>query len=149
MIAHSPCFRYPNDIRNGVMMRNLALIFGLTVMTTSALAAEDKLLFMTPSRNIACQFMVDQNNRLYCVRRDAKRSTEAVPFLDAAIELGKGKASTTPFSGDAWYPDGAHILAYGKSVTHAGVTCTSRRSGLTCKNKSHGFTVNSKKITVY
>jgi hypothetical protein len=130
-------------------MQQLVLAIAIVGMTASAHAGEDQFMFMTPSRNIACQFMLDQDNRLYCVRRDAKRSTEAAPFLNAYIELGKGKASTGPFSGDAWYPDGAQDLAYGKSMTHAGVTCTSRRTGLTCKNKAHGFTVNSKKITVY
>jgi hypothetical protein len=130
------------------MMRKVFLIVSF-LFSTPVVAGEDQFMFLTPSKNIACQYMLDQDNRLYCVRRDAKRSTDAVPVLNAFIELAKGTATTGPFLGDTWYPDGVQVLAYGKSMSHAGVTCTSRRTGLTCKNKRHGFTINSRKISVY
>jgi hypothetical protein len=130
-------------------MRLTLMVIAFLALYNAAQAGEDTFIFMMPSKNIACQFNLDINENVYCVRRDAAASTMDVPVLNAFVQLGKGEATTGPFSGDVWYPDGAQILAYGKSMTHVGITCTSKRTGLTCKNKQHGFTVNSKKISVY
>jgi hypothetical protein len=131
------------------MRKAWILLTALAASATHADAGEDQFIFKTPSGNIACLFRMDEDSSVYCVRRDAPRSTPETPILNATIELGKGKATTGQFSGEVWYPDDAPVLAYGQSMTHAGVTCTSRTKGLTCANKAHGFRVNSKRIVVH
>ncbi|MEQ1524250.1 MAG: DUF6636 domain-containing protein [Aestuariivirga sp.] len=133
-------------------MTKLRLTFFSLAMTISGVTAfaDDGPTFMTPSGNIACQIQTDPSDRIYCVRRDPAQSTDNVPYLSAFLSMGKGKAAETgEYEGDAWYPDGALILAYGKSISARGITCTSRESGLTCKCGEHGFSVSQKAVKVY
>ena len=112
--------------------------------------ADNGPTFMTPSGNIACQIQTDPADRIYCVRRDPVRSTAVAPFLSTYLSLEKGKAAETgKYEGDAWYPEGAPKLAYGKSINVRDITCTSRKSGLTCVRGSHGFTLSQKAIKAY
>ena len=133
-------------------MTKLRLTFFSLAMSISGVTAfaDDGPTFMTPSGNIACQIQTDHSHRIYCVRRDPTRSTVNVPYLSAYLNMEKGKAAETgEYEGDAWYPDGAPILAYGKSISARGIICTSRESGLTCKRGEHGFSVSQKAVKVY
>jgi hypothetical protein len=131
------------------MTKIILSILIMMVVSPAAKAGEDWSLFMTPSGNIACEFRLDADDSIYCVRRDPKISTANVPLLNAWIEMGKGAATTGPYSGDVWYPDGATKLPYGKSITVTSITCTSKTSGLICKRGKHGFSINKKEIKVY
>jgi hypothetical protein len=131
------------------MVRILLSILIMIVVLPPAIAAEDWSLFMTPSGNIACQFRLDADKSIYCVRRNPKISTASVPMLNAAIEMGKGAATTSPYSGDVWYPDEAPKLPYGKSATLTGIKCTSKTTGLVCRRGKHGFSISQKAIKVY
>ena len=53
------------------------------------------------------------------------------------------------YEGDAWFPSGAPVLKYGKSLIIGPYTCTSQKSGLICKRGEHGFEANRKGITTY
>jgi hypothetical protein len=133
-------------------MRMTKIILSILIMMVVSLAAkagEDWSLFMTPSGNIACQFRLDADKSIYCVRRDPKTSTASVPILNAAIEMRKGAATTGPYWGDVWYPDEAPKLSYGKSIALTGIQCTSKTTGLVCKRGKHGFSISQKAIKVY
>ena len=133
-----------------MMKRNVAFFF-LTIVTGGGTAfADDGPTFTTPSGNIACQIQMNPSDRIYCVRRDPAQSTDIVSFLSAYLSMEKGKAAETgEYEGDAWYPHGAPILSYGKSISTRGITCTSRKSGLKCTRGKHGFSVNQKTVKVY
>jgi hypothetical protein len=133
-----------------MMKRNFASFFLTMVMAGGTASAEDGPTFMMPSGNIACQIQMNPSDRIYCVRRDPAQSTDTVPFLSAYLSMEKGKAAETgAYEGDTWYPDGAPILAYDKSISARGIICTSRASGLTCTRGKHGFSVNQKSVKVY
>ncbi len=127
-----------------------AFLFVAIVVSCGTALADDGPTFMTPSGNIACQIQSDPSDRIYCVRRDPTQTTASVPYLSAYISLEKDKAAETgAYEGDAWYPEEAPKLAYGKSMNTRDITCTSRKAGLFCRRGKHGFSVNLKAIKVY
>ena len=133
-----------------MMKRCCTLLLLAVSVGGDAAFADEGPTFMTPSGNIACQIQTNPPDRIYCVRRDPTRSTADVPYLSAYLSMEKGKiAATGEYEGDAWYPDGAPILAYGKSISARGITCTSRESGLFCTRGEHGFSVSQKDMKVY
>ena len=131
------------------ILRSALFSFAMVICGSAAQGGEGPT-FMTPSGNIACQIQMDPSDRVYCVRRDPAQSTANVPFLTDWLSMEKGKAAKTGnYEGDAWYPDGAPKLAYDKSISARGITCTSRKSGLFCTRGEHGFSMSQKTVKVY
>ena len=110
----------------------------LAVAAAPAHAANPQ--FQTPSSNIGCEYQADSDDRLYCVRLEPEMSY---------IEFYEKGAYSGAYEGDAWFPSGAPVLKYGKSLIIGPYTCTSQKSGLICKRGEHGFEANRKGITTY
>ncbi len=102
----------------------------------------------TPSKNISCGDL--PGGKVQCLvfestwaRRDCTQ-VKAVGYGTVG-RRGRARVAVGCFGGLPFDPGrGApRILRYGKSTTHRGVTCTSRKSGLRCRNRSgHGFTLS-------
>jgi hypothetical protein len=134
-------------------MRIVSIPLLLLLTSLPVAAGEDQFRFLTPSKNIACQFGgngAEISAAVYCVRRDPNASTPEAPLLNAFVLLPEsGKAKKGAFEGDPWYPADARILGYGKQDSDFGATCISRRTGLTCTRGKNGFSINSKSIKVF
>ncbi|MBR0825435.1 hypothetical protein JQ596_07795 [Bradyrhizobium manausense] len=143
------------------MMRWLAgIALGLCLLVTGNANAEDRPIgFLTPSKNIVCQFFTDngQGNDQGVLRCDIM-NTETRPRRPADCELDYGHAFEMTAKGTAaricagdTVMDGAlPVLAYGEIWQRAGFTCRSEQSGLTCFNAmQHGFSLARAKQEVF
>lgn len=130
-------------------MRHLAplvavLLAGLAVATPSA-PARTAPGFQSPTRNIGC--VIDSAS----ARCDIARHDWPSPRKPASCELDygdglaisrSGRRGAFVCAGDTVLNAGG-VLAYGRSITRGGITCTSRASGVTCRNaRGHGFRVS-------
>jgi len=114
--------------------------------------------FRTPSGNIACAWALDNGPFPPFIRCDIRsglrppaRRPRGCPAdsdygqglqllaVPRAGERGRGVA-TVVCAGDTVLGASQRILAYGESVTHGHIACTSARTGLTCRNRAgRGF----------
>jgi len=104
----------------------------------------------TPSKNILCGDL--PGGKIECIvlesdwaNRGGCHDVTPKGYADIA-RRGRAKVGTACIGGLPFAFDGARTLRYGKSVTHRGITCTSRKSGLRCRNRSgHGFRLSRAK----
>jgi hypothetical protein len=111
--------------------------------------------FRTPSKNIACAFYPPtimgrasfRCDLLSGLRPKPRRHCD-VDWTGASMEP-RGTAGPT-CAGDTVYDPHAPSLAYGKTWSYAGITCTSRAAGLTCRNLDrHGFFLSRQSWRVF
>ena len=133
----------------------------LVLLAAASLAhAQDRPIgFLTPSKNIACQFYTDEGqDTLRCDLVNVDKPPRRPP--DCELDYGhafamtvKGDArgsSTRICAGDTVMDPSLPVLAYGEVWQHAGFTCRSEQTGLTCFNAmQHGFSLARAKQEVF
>ena len=126
---------------------------------TSAAAQGRPIGFLTPSKNIVCQFFTGngQTNDQAVLRCDIM-NMETRPRRPADCELDWGHAFEMTAkgsagricAGDTVMDPTLPVLAYGEIWQRAGFTCRSEQTGLTCFNAmQHGFSLARAKQEVF
>jgi len=125
----------------------LILISILLPMIGTAHAQDRPIGFLTPSKNIACQFFTDNGQGL--LRCDIM-NLESRPRRPADCELDYGHAFEMSAkgtagricAGDTVMDASLPVLAYGEVWQRGGFTCRSEQTGLTCFNAmQRGFSL--------
>lgn len=133
--------------------RTLILIALLLPMTGAVHAQDRPIGFLTPSRNIVCQFYA--NNEQGVLRCDIM-NMETSPRRPADCELDYGHAFEMSAkgnagricAGDTVMDASLPVLAYGEVWQRGGFTCRSEQTGVTCFNAmQRGFSLASSRIT--
>ncbi len=127
-----------------------AVLAGLAMLLAGPAAAQDFVVFRSPTGNIHC-LMPEREGDWQGVRCDILEAEISYPLRPADCELDWGHAFEVPGQGSAGLacagdtvatPD-SPVLDYGRQITHAGVTCTSEKTGMTCVNRDgHGFSLS-------
>ncbi|MGX1317275.1 hypothetical protein AB7M17_000728 [Bradyrhizobium sp. USDA 377] len=125
----------------------------LALLAAASVAhAQDRPIgFLTPSKNIVCQFFTDsgQGNDKGVLRCDIM-NMDARPRRPADCELDYGHAFEMSAkgsagricAGDTVMDASLPVLAYGEVWQRGGFTCRSEQTGLTCFNAmQHGFSL--------
>lgn len=139
-----------------IRCRGLVLTLILLSLTNHASYAQDRPIgFVTPSKNIACQFFsMDGQNSLRCdiMEMDTSPRRPADCELDYghAFEMSaKGGAARICY-GDTVMDRALPVLAYGEIWQRGGFTCRSEQTGLTCFNATqHGFSLSRARQEVF
>ncbi|MBB4258373.1 MULTISPECIES: DUF6636 domain-containing protein [unclassified Bradyrhizobium] len=127
--------------------RALILISILLPMAGVAYAQDRPIGFLTPSKNIACQFFTDNGQG---VLRCDLMNIESRPHRPADCELDYGHAFEMSAkgaagricAGDTVMDASLPVLAYGEVWQREGFTCRSEQTGLTCFNEmQRGFSL--------
>ncbi|MCP3392840.1 hypothetical protein NLM27_29240 [Bradyrhizobium sp. CCGB12] len=133
------------------MLHLYSCLLALFVAATSVQAQDRPIGFLTPSKNIACQFYADngQANDKGMLRCDIM-NMETRPRRPADCELDYGHAFKMSAkgtagricAGDTVMDASLPVLAYGDVWQRAGFTCRSEQTGLTCFNAmQRGFSL--------
>jgi hypothetical protein len=135
--------------------RGLILISILLAMIGAAHAQDRPIGFLTPSKNIACQFFTDNGQgvlRCDIMNMDARPRRPADCELDYghAFEMSAKGAASRICAGDTVMDQSLQVLAYGEVWQRAGFTCRSEQTGLTCFNAmQRGFSLARGKQEVF
>jgi uncharacterized protein DUF6636 len=139
------------------MMRYHAMLPALFLLTLAAPTQAQKgpSGFLSPSRNIACQYFgYDDQTALRCDIMEA--TVTARRPRDCDLEWGKafemlsrGNAMRLCY-GDTVMDPGLPVLAYGEVWQRGGFTCKSEQTGVTCFNTDRrGFSLSRAKQEVF
>lgn len=133
-----------------------AFLIAILLPMAGAAHAQDRAIgFLTPSKNIVCQFFTD--NRQGVLRCDIM-NMESRPRRPADCELDYGHAFEMSAkgnagricAGDTVMDPSLPVLAYGEIWQRAGFTCRSEQTGLTCFNAmQRGFSLARAKQEVF
>src|SRR6266508_2895340 len=122
------------------MRRGLLGAAVILALAASAAGASAFPSFRMPSRNIGCAYFADRDFGGPLLRCDLLSGLRPKPsgrcregVWSALSMTPRGKARPICIS-DTVYDNRAPILAYGRSWSRGGFTCTSRQTGLTCRN---------------
>ncbi|MGL9620586.1 hypothetical protein QRQ56_21420 [Bradyrhizobium sp. U531] len=129
----------------------------LVLLATAGFAhAQDRPIgFLTPSKNIVCQFYTDNGQG---VLRCDIMNMESRPRRPADCELDYGHAFEMSAkgnagricAGDTVMDPSLPVLAYGEIWQRGGFTCRSEQTGLTCFNAmQRGFSLARGKQEVF
>lgn len=135
------------------------LLFGAALLIASPAAAMDLQSFRSPSDNIHCMFITDDEGRssVECELRSRANTRPARPRpADCDLEWGSrfaldatGKAGMV-CHGDTIVDPSAPVVSYGEQLSAGGITCQSAETGMTCKNgKGRGFSLSRAKQTLF
>jgi len=119
----------------------------LALFASPAHAEDSPIGFLTPSKNIVCQFFTENDqNVLRCdiMNMDARPRRPADCDLDYghAFAMNAKGAAARICAGDTVMEAALPVLAYGEIWQRAGFTCRSEQTGLTCFNAmQHGFSL--------
>lgn len=119
----------------------------LLAAASVAHAQDGPVGFLTPSKNIVCQFFTDNGqNVLRCdiMSMDARPRRPADCDLDYghAFAMNAKGAAARICAGDTVMDASLPVLSYGEIWQRAGFTCRSEQTGLTCFNAmQHGFSL--------
>ncbi|WP_028138559.1 DUF6636 domain-containing protein [Bradyrhizobium japonicum] len=137
----------------------LILIAILLAMIGAAHAQDRPIGFLTPSKNIACQFFTDNGQandkgvlRCDIMNMDARPRRPADCELDwgHAFEMSAKGAASRICAGDTVMDQSLPVLAYGEVWQRGGFTCRSEQTGLTCFNAmQRGFSLARGKQEVF
>ena len=140
-------------------MTSPALIaFGtiMFVVVSPASAQTAPAGFLSPSRNIACQYFADGKSTE--IRCDIVQATVSEPRpKDCELEWGRafeistsGKSGIRICHGDTIMDPRLPILNYGDVFQRGGLTCKSEQAGVTCFNADrHGFSISRNAQSVF
>ncbi|MCK1363405.1 hypothetical protein IVB47_02830 [Bradyrhizobium sp. 62] len=143
------------------MMQRLATVaLGLSLLAASLVRAQDRPTgFQTPSKNIACQFFIDNGQRndqgvLRCdimnLETRPRRPADCELEWGNAFEMSAKGAAGRICAGDTIMDPSLPVLAYGEVWQRAGFTCRSEPTGLTCFNAmQRGFSLARVKQEVF
>ncbi|AMA61640.1 DUF6636 domain-containing protein [Bradyrhizobium sp. CCGE-LA001] len=139
-----------------VRMRYLQFCLLASLVAATAVHAQDRPIgFLTPSKNIACQFFSDNGQgvlRCDIMNMEIRPSRPADCELDwgHAFEMSaKGNAGRI-CAGDTVMDASLPVLAYGEVWQRGGFTCRSEPTGLTCFNvMQRGFSLARGKQEVF
>lgn len=137
-------------MRRRLPLATLAALLGLAALVPLAPPAYAELTgFQTPSKNIHCLYQNEFGTP--SVRCDILNFTGPIPRRPASCDLDYGRAfevTTTGRAaracvGDTVADPANRVLAYGRTFTRPGITCTSDTKGVTCTNRlGRGFFVS-------
>ncbi len=134
------------------------LLFGTLVwsLASGIAAAQDRPTgFMTPSKNIVCQFYtIDARDTLRCdiMAMDTRPKRPASCDLEwgDAFEMTTRSSAARPCHGDTMMDRSLPVLGYGETWQRGSFTCRSEQTGLTCFNAMrHGFSLSRAKQEVF
>ncbi|MDA9421663.1 MULTISPECIES: DUF6636 domain-containing protein [Bradyrhizobium] len=144
------------------MMRPLTPIaLGLALLSANVAQAQNRPIddrpigFLTPSKNIACQFFTDNGRgvlRRDIMNMDARPRRPADCELDwgHAFEMSAKGAAGRICAGDMVMDPSLPVLPYGEVWQRGGFTCRSEQTGLTCFNAmQRGFSLARGKQEVF
>jgi hypothetical protein len=129
-----------------VYLRSLTLL-ALLAAASPARAQDRPIGFLTPSKNIACQFFTDNGQgvlRCDIMNLDTRPRRPADCELEwgNAFEMSAKGSAGRICAGDTIMDPTLPLLAYGEVWQRAGFTCRSEQTGLTCFNAmQHGFSL--------
>ncbi|WP_061850848.1 DUF6636 domain-containing protein [Bradyrhizobium sp. DOA1] len=139
-----------------VRMRYLQFCLLASLVAATAVHAQDRPVgFLTPSKNIACQFFRNDGQGL--LRCDIM-NMELRPRRPADCELDYGHAFEMSAkgtagricAGDTVMDASLPVLAYGEVWQRGGFTCRSEQTGVTCFNAmQRGFSLARAKQEVF
>ncbi|MDF0582526.1 DUF6636 domain-containing protein [Bradyrhizobium yuanmingense] len=135
--------------------RGLILLSILLPMIGAGHAQDRPIGFLTPSKNIACQFFTDNGQgvlRCDIMNMDARPRRPADCELDwgHAFEMSAKGAAGRICAGDTVMDPSLPVLAYGEVWQRGGFTCRSEQTGLTCFNAmQRGFSLARGKQDVF
>ncbi len=136
-------------------MRGLVLVGMAALVFAAPAPALSTKTFRTPSKNIACAFYPASITGRAVFRCDLLSGLKPRPTRHCDVDwtgasMGpRGKAGPT-CAGDTVYDPHAPVLAYGRTWSYGGVSCTSRATGLTCRNRDrHGFFLSRQSWRVF
>ncbi|MBB4380085.1 MULTISPECIES: DUF6636 domain-containing protein [unclassified Bradyrhizobium] len=127
--------------------RGLILISILLPMIGAAHAQDRPIGFLTPSKNIVCQFFTDNEQgvlRCDIMNMESRPRRPADCELDwgRAFEMSAKGAAGRICAGDTVMDASLPVLAYGEVWQRGGFTCRSEQTGLTCFNAmQRGFSL--------
>ncbi|MCA1527181.1 DUF6636 domain-containing protein [Bradyrhizobium yuanmingense] len=127
--------------------RGLVLMAILLPMIGAAHAQDRPIDFLTPSKNIACQFFTDNGQgvlRCDIMNMDVRPRRPADCELDwgHAFEMSAKGIAARICAGDTVMDPSLPVLAYGEVWQRGGFTCRSEQTGLTCFNAmQRGFSL--------
>lgn len=134
-------------------MHRPAFVFALALLAAPA-ANGAVVSFRSPSSNIGC---VGTTSDVVEVRCDIRQRTWRPPPRPPGCELdfgqgialgAKGRPAFVCAGDTALNRD--RVLAYGRQVRIASITCTSRRTGMTCTNRAgHGFLLSTQRYRLF
>lgn len=140
------------------MMRRFAMMgLGVAVLAAAspAHAQAPPIGFLTPSKNIVCQFFTDNGQgvlRCDIMNMETRPRRPADCELDYghAFEMSAKGAPDRICAGDTVMDASLPVLAYGEVWQRAGFTCRSEQTGLTCFNAmQRGFSLARGKQEVF
>jgi len=112
----------------------------------AAVREVDRLIFLTPSRNIGCDL------ETATVRCDIGRRSWAPPSKPAdcpldwgnGVHMDKGGTATFVCAGDSLLGATSEVLPYGQAVRAGAILCDSEQAAMHCVNEKtgHGFTLS-------
>lgn len=133
--------------------------FALFAATSLAHAQDRPIGFLTPSKNIVCQFFADsgQENNRAVLRCDImnmeirpRRPSDCELDWGHAFEMSAKGSAGRICAGDTVMDASLPVLAYGEVWQRAGFTCRSEQTGLTCFNAmQRGFSLARAKQEVF
>lgn len=127
------------------------------VGAATAAAAPATRYFQSPSGNIVCAIEDGATARCEILEKDwtppPKPRTCPVDWGDGTVVTARGKRGVYLCAGDTIrHPPGKpyRVLAYGRSLRVASITCRSAKSGMTCTNlKKHGFLLSRERVRLF
>ena len=141
------------------MLHLYSCLLALFVAATPVQAQDRPIGFLTPSKNIACQFYADngQANDKGVLRCDImnmemrpRRPTDCELDYGHAFEMSAKGSAGRICAGDTVMDASLPVLAYGDVWQRAGFTCRSEQTGLTCFNAmQRGFSLARGKQEVF
>ncbi|GMP08632.1 DUF6636 domain-containing protein [Bradyrhizobium sp. TM239] len=119
-------------------------VLALLAAASNAHAQDRPIGFLTPSKNIVCQFNGQGVLRCDIMNMESRPRRPADCELDYghAFEMSAKGAAGRICAGDTVMDASLPVLAYGEVWQRAGFTCRSEQTGLTCFNAmQHGFSL--------
>jgi hypothetical protein len=130
-------------------------LLALFVATTAAHAQDRPAGFLTPSKNIACQFFSnDGQGQLRCdimnMETRPRRPADCELDWGHAFEMSAKGTAGRICAGDTVMDPSLPVLTYGEVWQRGGFTCRSEQTGLTCFNAmQRGFSLARAKQEVF
>lgn len=129
------------------MLRSLAFtLFALSSIAT-ANAQSGTTGFQSPSKNIACQYFVDdKQNTLRCdisaMETKPRRPADCELDYGGAFQMNAKGNAVRICHGDTVMDPALPVLGYGEVWQRGGFTCTSEQTGVRCFNtERRGFSL--------
>ena len=136
-----------------------AAAIAISLFLAAPVSAMDLQPFRTPSDNIHCLFIADDDGQssVECELRSRNNDEPLLPVpADCDLDWGsrfaldaEGQAGMV-CHGDTLISPDVPVVGYGRKSAFNGITCASEKSGLTCSNgQGHGFSLSRAKQRLF